>query len=378
MTRHSVASEDGVRHVWSELLCYAFTHVHNCSRASLIDCICDFYQPSDVAAGRELLWKELESVLTSETKKVRRPQQPTDKGASRPFADDIANWVSVLVNSHKDDVPVRFYAIDLKKVPPCAPEAINVFSLAARVAALEKKVESNCTSVHDLTKEVQQQDTTWPKPHSATALPKADRATAATPAPAPASFSQALSQNNKPFAPKASTTVKIPKRKVLPSQNPRASLARKQVREATKKLRVVVGKATNATVRSSKPVKHVFVYHVDKEVDAAAISEYMKSQRVTVRDIRNTAKDSLFTNSFKISVNSDDIDTVFNEEFWPDGVRCREWISHVPTRQPRESVAENAVQMDDTVNDDGDAHNDDEHDDSDEADHTQIHDQSHG
>ncbi|ELU00826.1 hypothetical protein CAPTEDRAFT_188934 [Capitella teleta] len=54
------ASTSEERLIPNELLCYAFAY-SNCSAiGSLVNCICEFYQPDEIAAARELLWKECE------------------------------------------------------------------------------------------------------------------------------------------------------------------------------------------------------------------------------------------------------------------------------------------------------------------------------
>lgn len=62
-----------------------------------------------------------------------------------------------------DELAVKFYALDLKKAPPCPPEEFNIFSLAARLKALEQKVDKNATAVSAITKKSDEENTAWPK-----------------------------------------------------------------------------------------------------------------------------------------------------------------------------------------------------------------------
>lgn len=134
---------DGQYHVWNEDLCYVFNHVLNSTCKSLVKCITDFYRPSEVVTARELLWHWYESFLNEQARKTHRTQQPTSKEAAKAWAEDICSRVSLLVDSHIDELGTVFYAVSLKSVPPCSPKEVITFSLAAREAELERKAEAN-------------------------------------------------------------------------------------------------------------------------------------------------------------------------------------------------------------------------------------------
>lgn len=112
-TKPSVSSE--MRLVRNELLCYAFSHVHNSTARSLSDCLADFYHPSEIHAARDILWKEYDKTLTSTgARKPRRTLAPVDKQTALPFAEDIASWVGAIVNctpsaaDGQDDAMMQF------------------------------------------------------------------------------------------------------------------------------------------------------------------------------------------------------------------------------------------------------------------------------
>ena len=161
MTTMHASSNSNVKLVRNDLLCYAVTYVHNSTADGLTDSLCEFYKPEDVAIAHKLLQGECADPLT-ELSKRRRLQAPVDKQTAKPFAQDITSWVSHLVNNNKE-TSVQFYTLDLRKVPPCPPESLNIFSLAARVAALEKKVEKTSGQEIPQSSEQKEQDITWPK-----------------------------------------------------------------------------------------------------------------------------------------------------------------------------------------------------------------------
>ena len=171
MHRGSIAGDSDDKHVRNELLCFMFNNAHTSPADGMICCLCEFYKPAEIVTARETLWKEYEDLLKVGVKKPRRTQTPTDKDAIKPWVEDISVWVLFLVNGHLNELTVKFYAIDLGRVPPCPPEELNIFSLAARLKALEQKVdknqkkaEDNAKSVENLAHEVSEQNTEWPKP----------------------------------------------------------------------------------------------------------------------------------------------------------------------------------------------------------------------
>ncbi|ELT96702.1 hypothetical protein CAPTEDRAFT_186351 [Capitella teleta] len=111
---------------------------------SLAECICEFYNPDEVYVAREMLWDVYGQPITAcGAKKTRRVQPPADIQTARPFADDITSWVGMLVNSHPEEMCTKFYALDLRRVPPCPLEEINMFSVVAKITALEKSLEAS-------------------------------------------------------------------------------------------------------------------------------------------------------------------------------------------------------------------------------------------
>ena len=294
--------------VHNELLCYAFTQAHNSTLTSLVDCIVEFYRPADTVDARELLWKHCESVLAVITSKKRRPAAPVDKQTARPFVEDICQWVCHIVNHDLyDDLPVKFYALDLRNTPPCKPEEVNVFSLAARLTALEEKFCQSETST-----------STVPLPAHQAPRRVVQNAPQASNEPSTSAVPVASATGQKDTW---STVVKKPKR---PKADP------KRVRAAAQHLPVVVGTGANDRIKSCKPLKDVFVYGVDGSCREDAIKDHITKKGVQPKRVQRVSKDTWFRSSFRITVEEDNVQQVLQAAFWPDGVKCREWLRTIP------------------------------------------------
>lgn len=310
--------------VRNELLCYVFHYVNSSSAQSIIDTVCDFYKPLEIISARNILLDYAQTVLID--KLARKTGNPGDKVAVRPWAEDIVQWAVGVCNDTEKELEVDFCAIDLKNVPPCPPEKVDVFSLAVRVAALEEKLAQQATA-----KPVVSEDISWPKVGAG--LSGIGRKAGQTPVIVQHPELQVKQSASGPFVAIQDQEV----RAAAPAA-PRASNWKKvqgekkrRVREAARNVREVVGTASeDNSVRGSKAVKQVFVHKVDKATDSAAIKAYMNKRKVPVREIACLSKPEWFTNSFKIAVNEDDFEQVLSATFWPNGIRCREWVSKLP------------------------------------------------
>jgi hypothetical protein len=101
---------------------------------------------------------------------------------------------------------------------------------------------------------------------------------------------------------------------------------RSLIKLATDKLKVVSGKREGASIKSSCPVKSIFVYQLDPVVTGDEIKDLLAKENVPVRGIRRINKAGWFHGSFKVDINDKDFNRVLDEGFWPTDVCCREWV----------------------------------------------------
>ena len=306
MTKHSLSQSPDQRLVRNELLCYAATHVHSNTITCLTECLLDFYTPGEVFAARELLRSECEPILKNLIKISRRSAQaPTDKQSAQPYAEDITNWSHALDRAAEKDA-VCFYALDLRKVPPCPPEEANLFSVVARIGILEKKFEEN--------RAAQRPEATSQFPRGASALPacveshqQGSQVSASQSAPA------SLPPVGPPLPAQSSNSWAD-----VVSKNKRKIQERKKIRKATKSLTTITGKSKTATeVNACPPLKHIFVHKVNKDCTTDSISAFLKKKKIEPIDVRKTSKDGWLSSSFKVSLAENDFGKTFGsiEEF---------------------------------------------------------------
>ncbi|ELT96624.1 hypothetical protein CAPTEDRAFT_210439 [Capitella teleta] len=108
---------------------------------------------------------------------------------------------------------------------------------------------------------------------------------------------------------------------------------KKKIRIAAKELTTVVGSASDCSIKASEPVRHVFINKVDKQCTNENIHDYIKKKGITPKDVRRTSKEGWLSTSFKISVPSVNFNDLLKAEFWPSGIRCREWLSYIPRKR---------------------------------------------
>ena len=317
----------------NELLCYVFNHVHRSTVASLTDCINDFYKPAEIAEARDLLWRVYEPLCNElRLKKQRRPAQPADRTAAGAYAEDIGAWAIALMNERPDDIHTLFFAVDLDNIPPCPPEEVNIFSLVTRVAALEKEAASTASSMADLRRQVEQQRSAprmpWmqqqPKPAPKPAL--YNEADASVPQPRPVGGTAASNSKDDDDW----TTVKQKSAKRRENRAAKRANQRKVILDATKTLTAVTGTGNDDALKASAPVSSIFVHGVDKECTADILSGFLKRKGVTPREVRLTSRKTALSASFRCMVPEDKRDATLRPDFWPQGVKCREWLMRVP------------------------------------------------
>ncbi|ELU02674.1 hypothetical protein CAPTEDRAFT_199648 [Capitella teleta] len=230
---------------------------------SLAECICEFYNPDEVYVAREMLWDVYGQPITAcGAKKTRRVQPPADIQTARPLADDITSWVGMLVNSHPEEMCTKFYALDLRRATPCPPEEINMFSVVARITALEKSLEASLNA-----------NASWPlpgdaphgsRPQTANQFRSLPRESETAPKTMMRTDTQGATANHTDPDPSWTKVIKKRTQKVE---------VRKKVRSA-----VVTGVGTDANLKGSTPVNHIFVNRVEYECTEETMKRFLEKK----------------------------------------------------------------------------------------------------
>ena len=76
-----------------------------------------------------------------------------------------------------------------------------------------------------------------------------------------------------------------------------------------------------------------------KHGEEEKVKRYLESRFIRTYSVKKVSHPNATYNSFKISMNKDDIDTILERNFWPRGVRCDEWRDPWDERRHSTDVA---------------------------------------
>ena len=96
--------------------------------------------------------------------------------------------------------------------------------------------------------------------------------------------------------------------------------SRKQKRKITFGNNAAAGGLTGAPL----PIRRLWVSRI-KRGDAQQVARYMESKNVEVKEIERVSHTNSRYNSFRITISIADREKVFQESFWPEGVKCEWW-----------------------------------------------------
>ena len=76
--------------------------------------------------------------------------------------------------------------------------------------------------------------------------------------------------------------------------------------------------------RALQPIRQIWlsrIYNGNEQL----IKKYMEDNHVKVHSIEKVSHELARFSSYKIAISVSNIDKVFEESFWPDGVKCKSW-----------------------------------------------------
>ncbi|ELT96286.1 hypothetical protein CAPTEDRAFT_185528 [Capitella teleta] len=127
---------------------------------------------------------------------------------------------------------------------------------------------------------------------------------------------------------------------------------RKKVRSAVKALPVVTGVGTDANLKGSTPVNHIFVNRVDYECTEETMRRFLEKKGVKIINIHKTSKEHAYSASFRITVPKHQVESTLKADFWPCGIVCREWIRYIPKGRKPGAANDDAEDEEETDADD--------------------------
>ena len=112
---------------------------------------------------------------------------------------------------------------------------------------------------------------------------------------------------------------------------PAAQLKKKR-REEAKKNKVIQGKCTsNTRIKGApEPTRDIFVYRVHPETESDILRDHITEQGIIVNNLSCVSNVEAKFKSFKLNVNISQVNQLFDESFWPVGIRVRKFYSPRP------------------------------------------------
>ena len=355
--------------VKNELLTYAFHYVHQCTAESAAKAISDFYTGEEIVEAIKCLitaFPDCDAINDDfRRKRTSAAAAVSDTNRNKLALDLIVKAVVPLADT--PDREVIFCAMDLSKMPRHAPEEINISSLLVRIQNLEAKaskidqIESTCVSNTADIRKLQSQTQYGARPKTPynplPPLPLMPQNMASGDELLAASAKQQLLQ---PIIqePEASYASKVAASVLRTGQTkgvmnkieltPKSSKwleskreCRRLVKEANNRIKTVTGSDTSNrnNIKAAGINRTIYLSKVDKDYTEDDVKSMLAGNDINMKYIRqiNGRHGLGLKKSFMIVIPEKDFDTVMNEEFWPEGLECREWLN----RDQLKAITEN-------------------------------------
>ena len=360
----------------NELLSYLCFYLHNSNVDNIRRTVLTFYNQDDILNSKKILW-----TLGSEFLETYKDRKNTEKRSSTEAnLQDIID--ALLVLDSCDKLPV-FVARELNKIPDRQPEELNVFSLINRVARLEKKLyeyeetmimhECSLKNIEKLniddkleqfSKEVKLLTLAKRNEFSTEEnISKMNSNILSTPSSSKneendhesnmhsddwetisessnsTEFKQKKTYKN--ILMKINNSYRGKKNKITTQQNKKIKSTSRTSNISTSSplvdedgFHIVESKARRRRrtkiqniddFQGMKPrMKNIFICNIVSG-NESIIRKYIENKNIEVLDIVKVSHSNAKLKSFKISILENNLGTVLNNNFWPNGVTCRLW-----------------------------------------------------
>ena len=125
--------------VVNELLTYCVYHQQNSTRDAIKKVVTDFYTPEEIGEAKDLLWDTYGIDVLGSTKSR---QSSVNRASHVVEAKDILDGISKIDLGGDSHPAVQFVAQNLARLPPVAPEELDLASMVLRLKQLECKSSS--------------------------------------------------------------------------------------------------------------------------------------------------------------------------------------------------------------------------------------------
>lgn len=98
------------------------------------------------------------------------------------------------------------------------------------------------------------------------------------------------------------------------------------------KPKAVFGTKQSMLIRSAPRCHDLFVFRVHRDISDDTLRDFLKNEGVTIHDLELVSWQDATTKSYRITLESPDLDSVLKPEFWPDGIGCRRFFKKKTTK----------------------------------------------
>jgi hypothetical protein len=346
-TPDAMADDMGPTHgAINELLSYALFHYKSSTKQALFDILLNWYTPGEIDKAKRQLYDLHSDFLGSRPSRKSTPNRAVHEADLWDILDAVCKYD---VADSSVAMPV-FGAVNLSRLPPSAPmpataEGCNdrVTSMEAEFQGLQVTLSQHDQLLHTLCDSVSEMKAALENRFQGPAEPER---------PQPAPYRDALLRNQRSnsvsshssaFHRKNMSTIgstsgigrrhfppapphKVPFRKSSTSAYPPRDRGISRSDQNNHKRFVIGANKTSGTVKGGAPTRQAFVYHVEKSVSEDDMFNFLKNQ-VNVLELKQINHPDARFHSFKLIVPLDDYDALYDSMFWPEDVRCKNYVN---------------------------------------------------
>lgn len=353
--------------VVNELLMYTAYHRKGSTRDDLIRMLCSFYKEEQMKDAKDLLWATFSSHNCLGQYVDRRDS--VNKLKVQAICEDIYKALGLIED--QPDIHVNYCAVDWSMIPKIAPGSTDDVSTALKLSELEAKFAVICNRIGSLESESQthgalihevdsktdalkrevlkmsdssdhdDDDVPSSAQQEADAVPNSESNGVATNTEAAPGTSAAVVESNeeRPQDDDGGGPFLRPTHEVRSEKKANRSQQRRLYSQVSKSGGAsnstpnrkggnakVVGLASGTGLRSAPmPNRDFFVYRVHKDDGVEKIRAFLNRKKLNLKNIELTSHESAKFNSFKVTVDPKDVDTITNAQFWEKGICIRRW-----------------------------------------------------
>ena len=352
----------------SEALMYANCHRSAATKDNIVNVMAVYFSLEEVKLAKDLLWSNFEHIGILEEKRNRRDSPSRTEAMA--VCDDIIDTLHLLADNQ-----VKFvcYAENWNRIPKTQPESANIVVLADRLEKLEGLLKIHDERLSELRVDVtknqekmisveetidthgqllQDHETYQVSKGNSDhdkEVPSADgvisvdseevenrdeedvpgsyrdvciASTSAGGGPVSTETEEVTSGGDDTFKRPAYV---MRREKRFESRNARWQQGSEL--QSARGGNKIVGKAKNSGLSSASTptLSNFFISRVNKSVTVEKIKNYLRTRGVQQRNLIKTSHRDAENASFKLTIEPKDVNRVFNENFWPEGIWIRQW-----------------------------------------------------